>query len=101
MSNVPVIDLQTTIQASDEIVSSKLDDEVVMMSIEKGAYYGLDKIGSRVWELLATPRTVSDICDILIQEYDVTREQCEQDMLAWFTELAENNLIQIADAPSA
>ena len=100
MSNLPNISPQTKIHASDEIISSKLDNEVVMMSIEKGAYYGLDEIGARVWELLAEPRTVSGICDILVQEYDVAREQCEQDMLAWFAELAGENLIQIADEPT-
>ena len=92
-----MVNLSTTVQASDDVVVSQLDDEIVMMSIEKGAYYGLDEIGSRVWELLAAPRTVSEICDTLVQEYDVAREQCEQDMQEWFTELAGEDLIRIID----
>ncbi|MBT5873731.1 MAG: lasso peptide biosynthesis PqqD family chaperone [Candidatus Latescibacteria bacterium] len=101
MGNGPVINLQTMIKASDEIVSSKLDDQVVMMSIDKGAYFGLDEIGSRIWELLASPRTVSGLCSILIQEYDVPREECEQDILALLNELAEKNLLQITEEQSA
>ena len=92
-----MVNLSTTVQASDDVVVSQLDDEIVMMSIEKGAYYGLDEIGSRVWELLAAPRTVSEICDTLVQEYDVARAQCEQDMQEWFTELAGEDLIRIID----
>lgn len=101
MGNKPVINLQTIIQVSDEIVSSKLDDQVVMMSIDKGAYYGLDEIGSRTWELLASPRTVTGLCDILVQEYDVAREECEQDILALLNELAEKDLILIREEPTA
>ena len=97
MSHEPLINLKTTVQASTKIVTSKLDDEVVMMSADKGTYYGLDDIGSRVWELLASPRTVSSVCYILVGEYDVTRDECEKDVLAWLNELADQNLVRIIE----
>ncbi len=100
MNDEPLININTTVQASPEIVTNTLGEEVVMMSIEKSAYYGLDEIGSRIWELIASERTVSSICDILVREYDVPREECEQDILAWLNELAEQNLVEITDVSS-
>ena len=92
-----MLNLNSTIQASDDVVVSQVDDELVMMSIEKGQYYSLDEIGSRVWELVKEPRSISAICDVLVEEYDVARAACEQDMVEWLSELAEEKLILIID----
>tara|TARA_B100000029_G_C16874648_1_gene704360 strand:- start:14 stop:373 length:360 start_codon:yes stop_codon:yes gene_type:complete len=92
-----MLDLNSTIRASEDVVVSQLDDELVMMSIEKGQYYGLDDIGSRVWELINEPRSISSICDVLVSEFDVVRTECEHDMVEWLSELAGENLIQIVD----
>ncbi len=95
------IGLDTVVTPSEELVSSDLDGETVMMSIENGQYYGLDEIGSRVWALIEEPRSVSELCDVLVEEYEVAREQCEQDVLAFLNELAEDNLVKVADTSVA
>ena len=62
------------IARSSELVSSDIDGEVVMMSIENGKYYGLDKVGSRIWELLEDQFLVSDLIDKLLGEFSVDRD---------------------------
>ncbi len=61
--------------ASEGLVTSNLDGEVIMMSIDKGKYYGLDAIASQIWELLETPCSIRALCDQLLPQYDVEREQ--------------------------
>ena len=87
--------LSSVIATSDDLVSSDMDGEIVMMSVDKGEYYGLDETGSRVWTLLETPRQVSELCEILAGEFDVEQEQCERDVLAFLNELAEEELVSI------
>ncbi len=53
------ISTETIITQIEEIVASDIDGETVMMSIENGEYYGLDDIGSRIWELIEKPVKVS------------------------------------------
>ncbi|MEI8355126.1 MAG: lasso peptide biosynthesis PqqD family chaperone [Deltaproteobacteria bacterium] len=79
----------------EDIVASDIDDEKVMMSVEKGQYYSLDPIGSRVWELIEGPVKVSDLIDALLTKYDVDRETCEQDVLAFLEELREDGILQV------
>lgn len=55
------IALSSIVATSNDLVSSDLDGEVVMMSIDNGEYYGLDAVGSRVWALLERPQAVSDL----------------------------------------
>ncbi len=68
---------------SKQVVQSKIDDEVVMMDIESGFYFGLNSVASIIWELLKDAKTVDELADYLITEYDVSREQCleETDIL--------------------
>jgi len=89
------ISMDTTICQTKDIVASDIDGEVVMMSIENGAYYGIDSIGSRIWELIETPCKVSDLIKLLLEEFDVDRPTCERDVLKFLAELQKNNTILI------
>ncbi len=86
---------ESVVSQIDDIVASDIDDEKVMMSIEKGEYFGLDPIGSRVWELIENPVRVSALIDELLLKYDVDRETCEDDVLAFLRELHEAGIVRI------
>ena len=85
----------------EELVSSDLDGETVMMSVENGKYYGMDAIGSRIWALIKEPCSVSELCNILLTEFKVDRERCEKDVLIFLNKLAEDNLVKVVNAKTA
>lgn len=89
------IDLTMTIQRSSELVSTNMDGEIVMMSINNGEYYGLDPIGSRIWEILEKPIQVNDLIVALLKEFEVSREQCEKDSFEFLNYLLEKKLLLI------
>ncbi|HCY84773.1 MAG TPA: lasso peptide biosynthesis PqqD family chaperone [Desulfobacteraceae bacterium] len=95
MEKQKLVDLETTVVCSTEVVSTKVEGEVVMMSIEQGTYSGLDAIGSEIWRLLEKPISVSEICKAMTARYDVEKEQCEKDVLAFLNDLASDDTIQI------
>jgi hypothetical protein len=90
-----MITAETIISRSREVVSSDIDGEVVMMSIEQGNYYGMDPIASRIWELVGDKIKVADLIGILTAEYQVTGRECENDVLAFLNELLSEKLIEI------
>lgn len=79
------------------MLTSEVDGEVVMMSIEQGSYSGLNGIGSAIWHLLESPVTVSEICDKMMEQYGVQREDCEKDVLAFLNDLASDKTIHKVD----
>ena len=81
---------------STQILSSTIDDEVVMMSSEKGMYYNLNPIGSRIWELLETPQTIDSLCAQLIDDYDVDEATCKQETEEFIQSLSERGLIEMS-----
>lgn len=70
-----------------------IDGEVVMLSIENGEYYGLDSVGSRIWELLEKEIQFEKLIDVLTEEYDVSREQCQEETREYLEELFNKNLL--------
>ncbi len=88
------IDINAKIVRNEEIVSSSMDNDTVMMSIELGQYYGINPVGGRIWELLAQPRTAAVVCDMLMEEYNVPAEECRRDVLEFLGQLFEKKLVK-------
>ncbi len=76
-----------------EMLFSKMDDEIVMMSIENNEYYGLGDSGTTIWELIEKETEVSEIIKHLQKKYDVDKEICKDDTITFLNELYEKNLI--------
>ncbi|AWI06377.1 lasso peptide biosynthesis PqqD family chaperone [Clostridium drakei] len=86
----------------DDVITQKLgldstymDDEIVMMDISKGKYYGFNSVGSRVWEIIERPISIKEVVSILIKEFDVDAKTCEDTVLTFLNGLYNESLITI------
>jgi hypothetical protein len=91
------ISTSSIVVATKDQVSSDLAGETVLLSMQSAMYYGLDEVGSRIWELVRAPIRVSELRDAITAEYDVEPERCEADVLGFLRELAANGLIEVTD----
>lgn len=89
------IAVDTVIGRAAGLVATDMNGEKVMMDIEQGQYYALDSIGSRIWDLMENKQSVEAIVSVLLEEYDVEQQQCEQDVLILLNELYAEGLITI------
>jgi hypothetical protein len=86
----------STIMRAQQLLATDLDEETILMSIEHGAYYGMEQTARRIWEIIATPHTVSELCRLLGEEYTVAPEVCRRDVLAFLAELHTEGLIVVS-----
>jgi hypothetical protein len=96
-----VVSGDSTVVAAKDQVSSDLGGEVAILDLKAGVYYGLDAVGARIWSLIQEPRTVNEIRNILLEEYEVQPERCERDLLVLLQRLADEGLIEVKDEASA
>lgn len=82
------------IQRNPDILASKMDEEIVMMSISRGEYYGFDPIGSRIWNLLENPVSVQDIVNTLLDEFEIDRDSCLHDVMQFLEEILDKDLVR-------
>jgi hypothetical protein len=90
-----VVSGDSTVVAAKDQVSSDLGGEVAILDLKAGVYYGLDAVGARIWSLIQEPRTVNEIRNILLEEYEVQPERCERDLLVLLQRLADEGLIEV------
>ena len=77
-----------------DILAAELDGELVMMSMQAGDYYGIGGIGAQIWELLDHPKSLDELIDAVVSDYDVERARCAEDFGAFVEELTRLNLIE-------
>ena len=53
-------------------------------------------VGVQIWQALEKPRSVAELCDSLLETFDVSRSKCEEDVLQLVSGLREEGLIEIA-----
>ena len=81
----------------DGWLAAMVGDELVMMSAESGAYLGLNSVGARVWEIIATPTSLPDICEALAAEFETTPSACETDVEGFLEELLRRGAVVSTD----
>ena len=80
---------------SDDLLTAEVDGELMAMSIERGTCYGLNPVATRIWALLAEPRTVDDLCASLVGEYEVDAVQCRDEVITLLGELRAEGLATV------
>jgi hypothetical protein len=89
----PPLSLAAVVIRAGGFLSAEIDHEVVALSIEHGTCYGLNRVGSRVWTLLASPLRIRDLIETLLTEYQVDPDICERQVLDLLEELRAESLI--------
>lgn len=89
------ITLDTTVAQAEALLSTDVDEDVVILHIENGAYYDTDAIGAQIWHRLVQPTTGRMLCTALVQLYDVDMETCQGDVLAFLNDAYKEGVIRI------
>jgi Coenzyme PQQ synthesis protein D (PqqD) len=92
---MPNIQLQDTVTVSKDAVWCDLEGEVAVLQISSGVYFGLEGPGCEMWDFIQQPKTVTQIVDHLMTSYEVTREICERQTLAFLEEMATRGLVSV------
>ena len=87
--------LARRITIPDTVLYQELDSEAVLLSLDKQHYYGLDELGTRVWQLLLEHQSAAPVVAALLDEYEVDEPTLRGDVERLIRELAANGLIEL------
>ena len=80
-----------------KIIHSKIGEEFVMMDIDSGFYFGMNSVGSIIWDNLEQAKTFNELVVKLMAEFNVDAKICEQDTKDFLVQLLEKNLIKVVE----
>lgn len=81
------------VSAPPAVIGRDVAGETVLLDLHSGVYYGLDAIGTRMWNLLMERRTLEEACGVMGGEYDVAPDVLRRDLLALLRDLLERGLV--------
>ena len=84
---------ETRVTMRDGVMFNRAGEEIVLLDLDSGTYYGLDEVGGRLWELITGAATVGEAIDTMLAEYEVEREVLEGDVFRLLGELEAKGLI--------
>jgi len=88
------LSLQTTVIVSSRQISCPLGDESAILNMKNSVYYGMNPVGTSIWNLLKEPKTIAEIRDTIVSEYDVDEERCERDLFTLLEQMRSEGLIE-------
>lgn len=84
----------TIFKRNNETISGRLDNEMVMMDIQKGKYFALNPVATRIWDLLEQPLTMDQLCNQLMEQYAVDQPTCQREVANLLDEMERLGLIR-------
>jgi hypothetical protein len=91
--------LDSIVQRDPEVIAAEADQELIMVSLAKGSYYGVSDVAREIWRAIEHPKRVSDLVNDLTASYRIDRLSCEEQTLSFLEALLDEGLLQVKDAP--
>lgn len=90
-----MITRDSVVIVSDSLIVADIEDEAVLLDKEKGVYYGLNEIGTSIFDRLDEPRTAGEIIEKMKTEYDVDSQRLADDVVSFLNKMYDRGLVRV------
>jgi len=91
------MDLTKKIMFADTVFAQEVDGEMVLLDMNSENYFGLDAVGTDIWQTMQEKETLQNVLEALLEQYDVEEEVLKNDLLAFVQRLKESGLIGVVE----
>lgn len=95
MTAKQILNRNSVIRRRPDVVAANVDQDVVMVSIESGYYYGVSDVARQIWQALEQPIKIADLIDELAVTYKVDRATCAEQTMSFLEDLLNEQLIRV------
>ena len=92
------MNLQDVVSIPKSVMARRVGDEVIVIDLAGGEYFGLPDVGARIWELLLDGKSLIQVADAIANEYEVDRAIAEDDVIRLVAELRAQGLLVVSTA---
>ncbi len=87
------MDLNQKITFADTVFAQEVDGEMVLLDMNSENYFGLDEIGTAIWQGMQEKETLQEVFELLLNQYDVEADLLKQDLLAFVDKLVKHGIV--------
>ena len=89
------MNLEQKVTFAETVFAQAVDGELVLLDMESENYFGLDEVGTAIWQAMQDKETLKEVFDVLLEQYDVEAEVLEKDLSDFVGKLLESGLVEV------
>ena len=90
-----MLTLNSIVQRDPEVIAGEVDQDLIMVSIASGHYYGVSDVAREIWDAIESPKRVADLVNDLTARYNVDSCSCKEQTLSFLEALLGEGLLQV------
>ncbi len=89
------MNLNQRITFADTVFAQEVDGEMVLLDMNSENYFGLDEVGTTIWQAMGQGKSLQEVLESVLKEYDVESDVLEKDLIRFVIQLLDNQLIEV------
>ncbi len=82
-----------------DVLFTSMGEDAVLLHVQRGDYYSLNRVGARLWVLADGSKSISDLAGRITQEFEISQEQAEKDIIELAEQLEKEGLVTVSETP--
>ncbi|UPT77271.1 PqqD family protein [Sulfurovum sp. XGS-02] len=91
------MNLNQKVTFAETVFAQKVDGEMVLLDMESENYFGLDEVGTAIWQAMQEYGTLQEVFNALLEQYDVEEELLKRDLSDFVEKLVESGLVEVKE----
>ena len=92
------MNLAQKVTFADTVFAQEVDGEMVLLDMESENYFGLDEVGTAIWQAMQEKETLKEVFEVLLEQYEVEAEVLENDLSSFVAKLVESGLVKVEES---
>jgi len=89
------MDLNQRVTFADTVFAQEVDGEMVLLDMNSENYFGLDAVGTDIWQAMQEKETLQEVLEALLEQYEVEEDVLKKDLLNFVDKLQESGLVEV------
>jgi len=91
------MDLNKKVTFADTVFAQEVDGEMVLLDMNSENYFGLDEVGTAIWQAMQEKESLKEVFEVLLEQYEVEEDVLKKDLIAFVEKLKESGLLKVEE----
>ncbi len=92
------MDLNKKVTFADTVFAQEVDDEMVLLDMNSENYFGLDEVGTAIWQAMQEKENLKEVFEVLLEQYEVEEDILKNDLITFVEKLEESGLVKVEES---
>ena len=92
------MNLNKKVTFADTVFAQEVDGEMVLLDMKSENYFGLDEVGTAIWQAMQEKESLKEVFEVLLEQYEVEEDVLKNDLVIFVKKLKESGLIKIEES---